>query len=157
MVSSTSGPLSGPPVNGGDPRSISAVLSRVQQLETSLVAHIDHRLATIDRTLGAIHELFASARKEQLRVEEFAKLVGKSPYTIRRWIGEGKIKAVRLADGGPKGRWLIARGEVDRLIATGSGQAISDAFISSTGCIAKSSSVLSHEDSFGTPDNHDDE
>ena len=34
-----------------------------------------------------------------LRIQEFAKLVGRTPQTIRRWEKEGKLVAKRLPSG----------------------------------------------------------
>lgn len=82
---------------------------------------VDDRLRAVEGQLGEVRRLLASRQKDQLTVEEFADLVGRSPYTIRRWAAEGKIRFLRLAHGGPKGRLLIARAELDRVIASGSG------------------------------------
>ena len=49
-------------------------------------------------------------------VQELAKHLGRSPYTIRRWIREGKIGAVKLNSGGPRDPYLIEHREVEELI-----------------------------------------
>ena len=130
MVSGNSRPVSRPPSRGGDdPHALSAVVTRIEQIDSLLRDHVSRRFDAIDGQLRSIHELFSHARKEQYLVEEFAELVGRSAYTVRRWIGEGKINAVRLAGGGPKGRWLINRTEVDRLIAAAAGSGVPSAFL----------------------------
>lgn len=68
----------------------------------------------IDRVLSQRH-------KDAYRVEEFATLVGRSPYTVRRWIAEGRIQAKRITGTGDRGRLLIARSEFERLLADGLG------------------------------------
>ena len=48
-------------------------------------------------------------------------MTGRSCYTVRRWITEKKLTAIRLRDGGPRGKLLIPRSEIERLIAAGRG------------------------------------
>ncbi len=86
--------------------------------ETKDVIEILHYLKI---AVEDIRDQLSKKRKENLAVEEVAELVGRTPYTVRRWISEGRIKAVRIAGCGPKGRLLIAHDQVDRLIAGGMG------------------------------------
>jgi excisionase family DNA binding protein len=65
--------------------------------------------------------LLAGTRKEYYTVEEVAELTGRTPYTVRRWINEKRIAATRVDGTGPRGRLLIARGQLDCLIGTGAG------------------------------------
>lgn len=74
-----------------------------------------------------IRATLAAKRKPQYTVEEVADLTGRSAYTVRRWISEGRLKAIRISGTGPKGRLLIAREEIDRLISTGLGANVPDA------------------------------
>ena len=59
--------------------------------------------------------------KSHLTVDEIAELTGRSPYTVRRWITTGVIEATRIDAGGPRGRLLIARSELDKLVDAGKG------------------------------------
>jgi excisionase family DNA binding protein len=71
-----------------------------------------------------------SARyKPVYTVEEIADLCGRSAYTVRRWIGEGRIKAIRVAGTGPKGRLLVARDQLDMLVAGGLAADVPDAVV----------------------------
>lgn len=74
-------------------------------------------LDTVTRLDGRL----AVEQKAFFTVAEFASLVGRSSYTVRRWIAEQRLNGMRVADSGPKGRWLIARQELDRVIESGSG------------------------------------
>lgn len=51
--------------------------------------------------------------REFLSVSEFARVVGVSADTARRWARSGTVQAVRL--GGPRSDWHIARRELSRL------------------------------------------
>jgi excisionase family DNA binding protein len=87
----------------------------------SQIADLCGRLPAVLEKLDRLDELLTGRRKENFVVEEVAELTGRSEYTIRRWITEGKLKAVRIAEGGPRGRLLIPRAELDRLVACGRG------------------------------------
>ena len=93
------------------------------------LAYLCQALAAVSRKPDQLHEFFAQQRKDNYVVEEVAKLTGRSEYTVRRWIGEGRIKAIRLAEGGPRGRLLIPRSELDRLVAAGMGGGIPDSAV----------------------------
>lgn len=71
--------------------------------------------------LRTIRTVLEGRLKPLYTVEEFAQLVGRDPYTVRAWIKAGKLRATRVAGTGPRGRLLIAREEVDRLVAGGLG------------------------------------
>jgi excisionase family DNA binding protein len=85
---------------------------------------IAEALAMILTRLDAIHEVLAGVAKSHYTVDEVARLVGRSAYTVRRWIGERRINASRIAETGPRGRLLIAREEVAKLIAEGKGDRV---------------------------------
>ena len=55
--------------------------------------------------------------KDYYSVDEVAQYVHRSPYTVRRWILDGKMKAVRVAGSNSHGRKLIPHAELSRLFA----------------------------------------
>jgi excisionase family DNA binding protein len=54
-------------------------------------------------------------QKDFYTVEEVARYVRRSAFTVRRWITEGKIAGIRLAGTGPRGRLLVSHDEFLRL------------------------------------------
>jgi excisionase family DNA binding protein len=54
-------------------------------------------------------------------VGELAALTGRSDYTVRRWILEGRITATRVMGTGPRGRLLIAHEQLRKLVEGGFG------------------------------------
>jgi excisionase family DNA binding protein len=90
------------------------------------VAALTPVLTEILSALDEIRARLAGSHKPWLTVEEVADLTGRSDYTIRRWVKEGKLDAVRLQDTGPRGRLLIAHDQLRRLTDAGLGSRISD-------------------------------
>ena len=74
-------------------------------------------------------ERLAKRTKSHLTVEEVGEATGRTPFTVRRWIKEGRLKAQRVSGAGPKGRLLIAREELDALVRAGTGANVPDAAI----------------------------
>jgi excisionase family DNA binding protein len=69
----------------------------------------------------AILECLAGRVKAHYTVEEVAALTGRSPYTVRRWLKEQKIAAIRVCGTGARGRLLIPRDALAKLIDAGHG------------------------------------
>lgn len=113
----------GSPTVPGDAVLVDQVIDRLGALFTT-------KFASLEDKLEAVRELLASRRKDHLVVEEVAELTGRSAYTVRRWITEGKLRAIRLRDGGPRGKLLIPRAELERLIAAGKGADVPAAVLS---------------------------
>lgn len=87
----------------------------------SLVDQVLQHLRILDAKLDEVRSLLDRRHKDFYTVEEFAQLVGRSAYTTRRWIASRKIHATRVSGTGPRGRLLIARSELLRLVAVGQG------------------------------------
>lgn len=77
----------------------------------------------LEAKLDEIHGQITGQLKPFYSVEEVASLVDRSAYTVRRWVSEGLIKAVRVPGTGSKGRLLIPREELKKLIVLGSARA----------------------------------
>jgi excisionase family DNA binding protein len=82
-----------------------------------LAGMMRHLIDSVDDLRSQI----AGTRKELYTVDEVARLTGRTPYTVRRWITEGRVRATRVEGTGPRGRLLIPGAELVRLIRHGLG------------------------------------
>jgi excisionase family DNA binding protein len=78
-------------------------------------------LAGVQLELRELREQLRGNAKPLLTVEEIAELTGRTPYTVRRWIKEGVIHAERIQAMGPRGRLLVPRAELSKLVQLGKG------------------------------------
>jgi excisionase family DNA binding protein len=72
--------------------------------------------------LAMMHELclrIDGRIKSHYTVDEVAELTGRAPYTVRTWIHDGRLAAIRVPGTGPKGRLLVPHDELRRLVADG--------------------------------------
>ena len=76
-------------------------------------------ITAIMQRLDELRDIVQGKSKSHYTVEEVAEMTGRAPFTVRRWITEGRLPATRVAGTGPKGRLLIARADVQRLITDG--------------------------------------
>ena len=96
----------------------------------------DEVVQLLHRVLGAIDDLRAvirQTRKEFYTVDEIASLAGRTPYTIRRWIGEGRLTATRVQGTGPRGRLLVPGDQLTRLLGQGLGGELAPASMTAHG------------------------
>jgi excisionase family DNA binding protein len=105
---------------------LAQLIDKVDALEAMVGTLCTQQLPELESKLTGLRELLSRRRKDHLVVEEVAELTGRSCYTVRRWITEGKLCAIRIRDGGPRGKLLIPRTELDRLIGGGKGGGIPD-------------------------------
>jgi excisionase family DNA binding protein len=98
-------------------------------LVQSLTNVIEELLRPMRTDLESIRSTLNARRKSHYTVEEVAELTGRSAYTVRRWITEKRLKAIRIAGTGPKGRLLISRDQIDVLIGSALGGNVPDAAV----------------------------
>lgn len=104
------------------------VVARLDEVER-LVRDLARAMPHLNEQLGILVDRFGACQKQFLRVDEVAELTGRSAFTVRRWIKDGKIEATRISQGGPRGRLLISRRELQRLVMDGKGSNFSDAVL----------------------------
>lgn len=74
---------------------------------------IEQRLDKIESLLTSLVE--RQSVKNHYEVEEFARLVGKAPFTVREWARLGRIKAdKRMSGRGAFASWVISHHELLR-------------------------------------------
>ena len=81
-------------------------------------------LQELQDAVEEIRAQLAGTTKSHFTVDELAEMTGRAPYTIRSWITAKRIKAERVAGTGPRGRLLIPREELKKLITQGQGENI---------------------------------
>ena len=74
---------------------------------------IEDRLDKIESLLTSLVE--RQSVKDYYEVEEFARLVGKAPFTVREWARLGRIRAEKRMSGrGAFASWVISHDELLR-------------------------------------------
>jgi hypothetical protein len=71
---------------------------------------LDGRLDRIERMLAVLVE--RQTVKDFYEIDEFAKLAGKAPFTVREWARLGRIRAEKRRSGrGASAAWVISHQE----------------------------------------------
>ena len=91
----------------------------LNSLAAETVVQLLLQIPTILAAVGEIRHILAGRQKPLLTIEEFGALTGRAPYTVRRWVKERRIRAIRVSGTGPKGRLLIPREELEKLVTSG--------------------------------------
>ncbi len=74
---------------------------------------IEERLNRIEAMLALLVE--RQAVKDFYEIEEFARMVGKAPFTVREWARHGRIRAEKKLSGrGAYARWVVPHAELLR-------------------------------------------
>jgi excisionase family DNA binding protein len=87
--------------------------------------HTAALLAMIPRILWSVERLqqqMSLRQKDFYTIDEVAALVRRAPFTVRAWVKDGRIAATRVTGTGPRGRLLVPRAELDKLIKAGPGE-----------------------------------
>ena len=73
----------------------------------------------INRKVDTLVDHLRGNLKPLLTVDEAAALLGRSSYTTRAYIRDGRLPATRLHGTGPRGRLLVRREDLERLLDAG--------------------------------------
>lgn len=81
--------------------------------ETMPLALLANRLSNIERMLSAL------VQREQVKdwydMDEFARIVGKAPFTVREWARLKRIRAEKRKSGrGAHAAWVVSHAELLR-------------------------------------------
>ena len=95
------------------------------------MAHVVSILHELQYAVDEIRERLAGTSKSHFTVEEVAQMTGRSPYTIRSWIKAKRIDAERVLGTGPRGRLLIPREQLKKLITSGKAERLPAVMVSS--------------------------
>ena len=88
-------------------------MNEIEQLQRSL--------SELNETLrDLLSELRSQRTKQAYSVKEVAQLLGRSEWTVRRWVRQGTIEGAHVADN-DKSPIVIPRWEVERLLSAGVG------------------------------------
>lgn len=91
----------------------------------SLRVEFGEHLSEISKRLAHISSDLAGQIKPLLTVSEVADLTDRCEDTVRRWIRNGCLPAHKALGTGPRGRWLVKREDLDRVLEGGLGGDIS--------------------------------
>ena len=94
----------------------------VHAVNSEFMSRVLVELSAIKAGIEELRERERNKYKLHYTVEEVAERVCRSSYTVRRWIKEKMIHAERVHGTGPKGRLLIPREEIEKLISLGLGK-----------------------------------
>lgn len=76
-------------------------------------ALLESRLSNIERMLAALVEQQQS--KDWYDIDEFARIVGKAPFTVREWARLKRIRAEKRKSGrGAYAAWVVSHAELLR-------------------------------------------
>jgi excisionase family DNA binding protein len=101
----------------------------VSLLSTSPADHVVGHQDSTSQIAGQLALILASIEelgrrmdgrvKSHYTVEEVAELTGRAAYTVRAWVRDGRLAAIRVPGSGPKGRLLVPHDELRRLVTDG--------------------------------------
>jgi excisionase family DNA binding protein len=92
-----------------------------RELTRERTVELLEKIPAILLAISDIQRQMSRRQKDFFSVEEVAALVQRSPYTVRAWIKAGRINATRVTGTGPRGRLLVPRAELGKLIHAGLG------------------------------------
>jgi len=88
-------------------------------MEIDLRQFLTEKFERFEQKFEELERQVSGRFKPFLTVTEAAELTGRSAYTVRRWIAEGRLKAERVQGTGPRGRMLITREQLHQALGHG--------------------------------------
>ncbi len=93
-------------------------------LEESPLLQVGRKIDELRYEIAKLRDSLTTRVKPLLTVTEVAELTGRAPYTVRNWIKDGLIKAERVQGTGPRGRLLVPREQVEKIVHLGRGPSV---------------------------------
>jgi excisionase family DNA binding protein len=106
--------------------------SRYETLRAEGIDQLLRLMLVVLAAIKDIRSLLTERETPLLSVEEVANITHRSAYTVRRWVAEGRIAAIRVEGTGPRGRLLIARDELAKLVELGLADGVPGAALGGT-------------------------
>lgn len=88
-------------------------------MEIDLRQFLTEKFEQVEQNIQELKRQVSGRYKPLLTVNEAAEFTGRSAYTVRRWIAEGRLKAERVQGTGPRGRMLITREQLHQVLGRG--------------------------------------
>lgn len=108
-----------------DTQSLRQEFAELRHRIDELATRLTEQISSFSIRLETLSDLLQGATKDYYTVDEVASKTGRSTYTVRRWVKEGRIQATRIDGTGPRGRLLISCQELDNLVRSGLGNKLS--------------------------------
>jgi len=92
------------------------------------LTQVAEELSRLREEVREVSEWLHGHTKDFFTVAEVATIVQRSPYTVRRWLKEGRIEGIKINDhpnnpNSPnKGQYLIAKEELAKIVNQAKGQ-----------------------------------
>lgn len=110
-----------------------SVTEKLDRREDGRLTEVVALLKELKVGIEGLRRQFAGGGKTHFTVNEIARFAGRAPFTVRTWIKSGQLRATRVEGSGPRGRLLIPREELQRLVATGRGRNVPAAIVGEDG------------------------
>lgn len=81
-----------------------------------IIKAIGEQNLLLRKILEALNKNDHESRREYLTVKETAKVLNRTPKTIRNWIASGKIKAIKMHKGQKQDHYYISKESVSKLL-----------------------------------------
>lgn len=82
----------------------------------NMLSAINDKVNKQEAAISKLAKIGNNTNTKLLSIREAAETLKRSTATIRRWIREDKIKAIKLNNGGDKDQYLIQSNEIEKLI-----------------------------------------
>lgn len=94
---------------------LQAVVDRQDQLAARLDQFAEQQQRILDMLAQLLKAGASTVVRESYTVEDVAKRLGRTPWTVRNWANNGQVRATKVRGKGRTGEWRIAHEELLRV------------------------------------------